>query len=153
MLICFGCDTVFEPGNLFDVSFCPVRRCHHDVADIDDNIFEAVRLLNRKGYETRFCCSGHSTDTLPRLYINFCGHIYFEDLPDGFQIEYSESNIENRCGGRVTTISRQYNRNQSNHDLQREIWLVCDEIIIWVKELPDFEDDFDLEYYVDLDDD
>lgn len=37
-----------------------------DFFEVDDDISNSISLLNKKGYHTLFCCSGHLKD--PRLY-------------------------------------------------------------------------------------
>ncbi len=37
-----------------------------NVFEVDENIAETISILNKKGYHTKYCCSGHIKD--PRLY-------------------------------------------------------------------------------------
>ena len=61
--------------------------------EIDDYIARPVQILNRKGYRTRFCCSGHPFETLNELTLEgtedadpeelLPGVVSSEKLPDG----------------------------------------------------------------------
>lgn len=37
-----------------------------NVFEVDEDIAETISLLNKKGYYTKYCCSGHAKD--PRIY-------------------------------------------------------------------------------------
>ena len=37
-----------------------------NIFEVDEDIAEAISLLNKKGYKTMYCCSGHVKD--PRIY-------------------------------------------------------------------------------------
>jgi len=37
-----------------------------DIFEVDEDIAETISVLNKKGYHTLYCCSGHNRD--PRLY-------------------------------------------------------------------------------------
>ena len=38
----------------------------NDIFEVDDLIGKTISILNKKGYHTLYCCSGHVKD--PRLY-------------------------------------------------------------------------------------
>lgn len=78
------CPECFEIHSLLDLTFkegsefvdkgmlqaiCP--NCNKKVkfSAIDDNLIFAVKMLNEKGYKTRYCCSGHMWH--PSFYIAF----------------------------------------------------------------------------------
>ena len=37
-----------------------------NIFEVDEDIAETISILNKKGYYTKYCCSGHVKD--PRLY-------------------------------------------------------------------------------------
>ena len=37
-----------------------------NVFEVDEDISQTISILNKKGYYTKYCCSGHAKD--PRLY-------------------------------------------------------------------------------------
>lgn len=71
MYICSKC---------FDVVGWKCHKCkgthHEDCFPIDSQIALAISILNKKGYTTKFCCSGHALDEWVSSYI------YFEDKID-----------------------------------------------------------------------
>ena len=49
------------------------EKCRHNkdnFIEIDDNIFDIIVMLNKKGYHTRYCCGGHDR-LLDEVYIMF----------------------------------------------------------------------------------
>lgn len=50
---------------------CPVCSTRDYFIEIDPNIVEAISLLNKKGYHTKYCCEGHKTGTYHNGYIYF----------------------------------------------------------------------------------
>lgn len=57
-------------------------RCKDYMVHIDNDIFESIKILNNKGYETLFSCQGHS--------IGDIGYVCFADIPS----RYLKQNIE-----------------------------------------------------------
>lgn len=68
-------------------------RCGKPKVEIDYYIYPAVYELNRKGYETRSCCSGHPLDSLKRTSISFA-----EDLDIDLDLEYFQFESYNYRG-------------------------------------------------------
>ena len=71
----------------------PKRLCKHCgglLVQIDEMMLPTISLLNKKGYRTVFCCSGHAYDLLNNPYMFFETYICFENyvslpnIPDGF---------------------------------------------------------------------
>lgn len=48
----------------------------NNVFEVDDLMGETISILNRKGYHTLYCCSGHVKD--PRLYEKY--HLHKDEL-------------------------------------------------------------------------
>ena len=98
----------------------------YDLVHIDINIQEHIRILNAKGYHTRYCCEGHGVGT--GTYIAF-GRDWFEDvdMPNGFK--YHKKN---------RTISYVYVRKKMTDEqieaLKQEN---LSALLAWIKELPD----------------
>ena len=66
------------------------RTCKHCgglLVQIDEMLLTTISVLNKKGYHTKFCCSGHVYDTFPQTYIYFTGDVKLPDIPEGFRYE------------------------------------------------------------------
>ena len=66
------------------------KQCGKLLVQIDEMLLPTISLLNKKGYHTRFCCSGHVYDLLSNPYMFFETYICFESyvklpsIPEGF---------------------------------------------------------------------
>jgi hypothetical protein len=76
MYLCVGClqsvkiyDVVEPTTKPYRVGGCP--DCGSDVMRMDEIIAPAIIELNRKGYVTEYCCSGHMNDDYIHTYIKF----------------------------------------------------------------------------------
>lgn len=80
------------------------KHCHKPIEfiEIDGNLGKTIKILNRKGYFTKFCCEGHDkvknkNDKAYRAYIYFDnGTTYLEFirdfLPDSWYIDQDDLN-------------------------------------------------------------
>ena len=77
--------------------YCPKPSCRHKLVEIDEQIAIVISLLNRKGYETLYCCSGHPSlepgDLHP--YIFFKAWSIPDTLPEGW--EYEKADRSKQC--------------------------------------------------------
>lgn len=64
------------------LSECTCVAAPYFLVNIDRNIQDVVRILNEKGYITRYCCEGH--DTGSNTYVTFSWQHEFDNIPDGF---------------------------------------------------------------------
>jgi len=91
--------------------------------EVDDLIAPAISILNKKGYRTAFCCSGH-VDCFPNpqlAYIAFeFGCITPEHLPAGWYWE-SDGQME-------------YEYDNATKDMISEVMA---ELVVWAESLPD----------------
>jgi len=70
-----------------------------NIAEIDDLISETIQILNKKGYKTTACCSGHNYDVndISRTYILFKYDYNFSHLPPcDFKVIESRFSIDLR---------------------------------------------------------
>jgi hypothetical protein len=57
------------PGSKNHRFLCPI--CHELPVQIDDLFAATIAELNKKGYKTLTCCSGHVNASVPNCYIRF----------------------------------------------------------------------------------
>lgn len=75
-------------------TWCPNASCGSSkVFDIDELMIPSIIKLNKKGYITTDCCSGHMY--LPEMYVAFRGHLDLpmDTLPNYFKITHDTSII------------------------------------------------------------
>jgi hypothetical protein len=118
---------------------------------IDDLIAPSIQILNRKGYITEWCCSGHSlkecfiidgefgkylkANAEPSSYISFKAGISLPTLPHGF-VEDPVS-ISNRISNLVIRKWR-YDGNDF-YEISRNILETMEQLYKWALNLPDFK--------------
>lgn len=66
--------------NTVDKCTCDVQP--RELINIDSGIQEQIRILNTKGYITRYCCESHNLND--GIYIAFVKDYGFDNMPDGF---------------------------------------------------------------------
>ena len=45
--------------DFYQVALCNDKKCRGSVCEVDDLLLPAISILNKKGYHTNYCCSGH----------------------------------------------------------------------------------------------
>jgi tRNA(Phe) wybutosine-synthesizing methylase Tyw3 len=102
MYVCFNCLTKH------DNKICNCRS--PELAEIDDNITDVIITLNRKGYVTTDCCSGHISQNVTCVYVYFKKLYEFDFEPNGFDvIKWNDRTL-------VTFYKRK--RNQSDEEIE-----------------------------------
>lgn len=103
------------------------KYCHNSVnfIEIDGNLGKTIKILNRKGYITKFCCEGHDKikhkkDGISLAYIYFDnGIMYLEfiknSLPDSWYIDQGELND----GKFIIRAKRDIPLKKRIHDIQK----------------------------------
>jgi hypothetical protein len=91
-LLCTGCYEEFNERDIIDaklgkytIGYC--RDCNGKVVEVDELMMPAIIELNKKGWTTLFCCSGHMNDSYIYTYIKFEHRP--NTCPDSFYIDES----------------------------------------------------------------
>jgi hypothetical protein len=72
--------TIHDDGE----KMCPKVSCNGSVIELDELIAPTIIELNKKGYRTAFCCSGHFYENRITTYIAFADEAFMPDSePDG----------------------------------------------------------------------
>lgn len=130
---CLECGEVYDVGSSFDksgnIEFCPKASCYGEIIEVDDLMLPTIKILNEKGYYTRYCCSGHYTQNGgDNCYIMFEDEVKFSSLPKGFK--YDKGAIKN-------TIRRNFK--SEDYELFKEINLCANELLEWAIGLEEVE--------------
>lgn len=103
----------------------------HTYVEIDEMMLPVIQMLNRKGYHTEHCCSGHYVDSDISTYIQFSRDIMtpIDGLPNMFEWEPP------RYFGMVLRLKECY-RNDSEPQRSINIHNGIIQLIRWVESLP-----------------
>ena len=137
----------------------------NDIFEVDDLIGKTISILNKKGYHTLYCCSGHVKD--PRLYEKYRMHkdelngihnyhiinerdnyvdvlipyqntvvyIMFDKKYD-FELSKSFRWKDDKTIYSYTISYYENNKKRSSNDIQKEIESVNNELLSWASSLP-----------------
>lgn len=132
--LCLECFEVYDEESMFKTKYdydtemyCPKKSCEGNVIEVDELLLLSIKILNQKGYLTKFCCSGHIYSSYPDTYIMFEEDIELPDMPNGF---YKDSK---NCIRKDYFIIKD---NGYELKLQKEIIKTSIDILTWVKKLP-----------------
>jgi len=126
--------------------YCPRTKCNGEVIEVDDMFLPAIRLLNQKGYNTEYCCSGHTEENGGNSYISFSFENDDEQeinlqkelenllpLPNGYKFDMID--IKGYC------IRRNYSTDLSTAEFHKEILKNALATLIWAENLPDISEE------------
>lgn len=105
---------------------CACESAPYRLICIDRNIQEHIRLLNKKGYTTNYCCESHNKDQ--NLYISFYKRYGIGEaisLPDGFKLHKGGNSIEHLYDKKLT--DEEFKLDKQEH---------LDILLDWCKSLP-----------------
>lgn len=137
----------------------------NDIFEVDELIAETISILNKKGYHTLYCCSGHVKD--PRLYEKYHMHkdelngihnyhiineeddyvdvlipyqdtvvyIMFDKKYD-FDLPKSFRWIDDKTIYSYKISYYENNKKRNGNDIQKEIENVNNELLSWASSLP-----------------
>ena len=134
--MCLDCYEIYdkdkiEGDKLSYYNFCPKTSCNGQLIEIDELMIPTIKVLNEKGYCTKFCCSGHYYGQTPNGYIMFEEGIDIPNLPKGWDKE--------ECNGCVTIRSTMLDGAGIRPTI-KDFKKICDNakiLIDWANKLPD----------------
>jgi len=121
---------------------CKVKECYGDVVEVDELFAPVIAELNRKGYKTKYCCSGHYTDFQPAdSYIYFEDNILLPSFPKGYKydqdiyldVDWDKWNMSGR-----KTIRNVFDKDKSVGDLSKDIFNSAICLLEWAEGLEEF---------------
>lgn len=136
--MCLKCGQIFSTdadltGGYDYYGVCPKIGCEGKVFKCDEEMLLPIQILNKKGYKTEFCCSGHAFKKLCSGYITFREELDDVSVPKGWHLDTNDKNFKNR------TI--RYRINDPDIAVrQRGIHRKIDSLVKWCQELPEKEE-------------
>lgn len=135
MNVCMSCLKVWDSYYL-DINYssylivtCP--KCDGRVVEVDELMTPTIIELNKKGWKTTFCCSGHLYNNGDKLgvYISFEGKVIPPNLPENF---IAESN------GAIYHKTQKFNNSNRPNQLKRfqQLFNLNMELYEWSLNLP-----------------
>lgn len=110
-----------------------------NVFEVDENIAESIALFNKKGYYTRYSCSGHVKD--PRMY-----EMYrvkksdeFDDKNLGFIVKDNKDDYEILMPNRYTSIYVMFDKKYEFKNLPIGFYTLNDEVTTIYKDIMYYE--------------
>ena len=137
--ICLDCYEIYDKSRIVEEdcyggyvhNLCPKSSCEGDVVEIDELMVLPIKILNEKGYFTRFCCSGHYYNSCVNTYIKFRENYSFKTLPKNFVQDDAD------------TIRRNYDKDLSDAGLYISILQASNSLLEWAESLDDcVEEDY-----------
>lgn len=139
MLLCLYCGETYDKDSVDfnihkDWNYCPKTGCDGYLVDIDEELIPHIKLLNSKGYATKYCCQGHVYNSVPHLYIMFEFEYDFEiEPPKGFTDSINDYNeIRKSCIEFITSKKDEYSKSK---DLSK----ARIDLLKWIQKLPCLE--------------
>lgn len=135
MRVCSRCWGTRLSGYSFQMELGLCRRCGKQdgfttVIEIDDLLAPSIIALNKKGYVTNFCCSGHLNKHSSYIWFN---HIVpraaFPNFPEGYKADPKNQYTRGVCIRRFFIAQNQNDR----YRLQVQSSL---DVLRWAESLP-----------------
>lgn len=148
MLLCLNCYKVYNQKTIKN-NMCKVKECYGDVVEVDELFVPVIAELNRKGYKTQYCCSGHYADEYSSSYIFFIEDYVFPNLPECYMYDqdlypWAYLNTNGQKSKRNTIRCDFYeNKNKSIGELSKEIFRSVVRVLEWAEELEEYKKDGD----------
>lgn len=113
-----------------------------DMIILDDLMITPILLLNKKGYKTEWCCSGHVYEHCNTGYIRFIDDIFmYKDVikPNG-RIDLNDNKYIYIDGTKTIRSKDDRKDKMTLVELNKSILDFNAEILKWVLSLPNFEE-------------
>ena len=114
---------------------CPKTGCSGSMFEVDELMLPTIKILNEKGYTTKFCCSGHYYHSPSSGYLWFEEWVELPNLPKGFSID------KNTKVGICIRPTRAFDRNHYK-STYKDFSIICDEaksLFEWAVNLPEVD--------------
>ena len=134
---CKTCGKVFETGKIhmkfeYGDDTCPTPGCTGAAFGIDEEMIVPIMILNKKGYSTKWSCSGHVIEDIPDGYIAFEDEKNFPDsVPNGWYKDVDED-CDYPCCIRCRNNGESYNLVLRQAAINRNM----NNLLKWAVELP-----------------
>ena len=137
---CLKCYEIFKIESMLSdkvnsFQHCPKYSCTGQVIEVDELMLPTIIELNKKGYYTKYCCSGHYYDRSPNGYIYFDKGITIPSLPLGYK--YDENNSESNT---IRNDFSQYiDEEDTNYESDKYFEIInynVSALLDWAKSLP-----------------
>lgn len=133
--LCLECGEVYDSNwlninELYEYIHCPKTSCVGILVEVDELLIPTIKILNKKGYSTKFCCSGHYDSQHPNGYIAFEDWVELPSIPNGFKFDEDYDCIVIRSTLSYTTPTLE------------DFKAICDNaktLLDWAMSLPEYE--------------
>ena len=109
------------------------------IVEVDEMIAPIISLLNKKGYKTRYCCSGHCYECDDGEFRTFT-YILFQDiLPKGITLPQGFSHTrtrKNKYDPKSRSLLEKENIGDSDFSLLSNIFNTMRDLYGWAEQLP-----------------
>ena len=147
MYICLNCYEVYDNHLKFnhtsEYNFCPKTSCDGDVIEVDELFIPVITELNKKGYDTTNCCSGHSYESYINSYIGFEDYVELPSLPEGYMYDrdlHPQVDWDKHDRKGMDCIRKVFDNSEDKIELSKSIYQNAINMLEWVKGLPDFNE-------------
>ena len=145
-ILCMKCFEVYR-ANL-NQNYCPKEICSGELAAVDEMILPIIVILNKKGYYTSHCCSGHLYGNLyevdmrkgAEIYISFDDAASLPNVPIGWKI-LGSTDQQNSLKG--IQIRETYDRRikPSILERQKQMFDALNDLLEWAMMLRPLDED------------
>jgi len=139
VLLCLNCYKVYNQKTIKN-NICKVKECYGDVVEIDELFVPVIAELNRKGYITQYCCSGHvAGNSGLHSYIYFEDYTFLPSLPEGYKHDQDIYPHIKFDEGKVS-ILRYFDKKLNLVELSKQLYKNAISLLEWVDGLPDLNE-------------